>query len=246
MEDKASGQGGLISLGFGANGGVPGPPLLSSTMQQNSAASPTTTAPLPPQPQQPPPPNYNVLPSLTSFQPSSKAASPSPIQQQQQPPPQQQRAAPSRQVPPDPFAALVASSSRSSSPFNRPPSSKPGHTSSALLDLTESATQAGIASRNGVATEDEWNFTSALPENALPTTNRVEVHSSLIKIDFVATRPHGQKTIRIMAQFSNNTPKHVHGLHFQVAVEKVCFALTSYLHHSIFHHSRVHRVILCN
>ncbi len=64
IEDKASSQAGLISLGFGANGGVPGPPLLSSTMHQNSAASPTTTAPLPTQPTQP---NYNVLSSLTSL-----------------------------------------------------------------------------------------------------------------------------------------------------------------------------------
>lgn len=219
IEDKASGQTGLISLGFGANGAVPGPPLLSSTMQQNFAASPTTAFPQPPQPLQP---NHNAFSSLTSLHSSSKPASPSPIQQQQQ-----QKPAPAPQVPADPFAALVASSSRSSSPFSRQATSKPGPASSPLVDLTGSATQVGITSENGVATEDEWSFASALPENTWPTTNRVEVHSSSIKIEFLATRPNGDETIRIMAKFSNNTTKSVHGLHFQVAVEKVCL----HLHH---------------
>ncbi|KAF7504805.1 hypothetical protein GJ744_001738 [Endocarpon pusillum] len=217
IEDKASGQTGLISLGFGANGGVPGPPLLSSTMQQNFAASPTTAFPIPPQPPQP---NSNALSSLTSLHPSSKPASPPPIQQQQQQQQQQHKPAPPPQAPADPFAALIASSSRSSSPFSRQPTSKPGPASTPPVDLTGSVTQVGITSKNGVATEDEWSFASALPEKTWPTTNRVKVHSSTIKIEFLATRPNGEETIRIKAQFSNNTAKSVHGLHFQVAVEK--------------------------
>jgi ADP-ribosylation factor-binding protein GGA len=214
MEEKPSGQTGLISLGFGTNSGVPGPPLLSSTMQQNSAASPTSTSSSPRLPRS----NYDVMSSLTGPSPFPKPASPSPMQQQQR---QQQKSVPGSHVSADPFAALVAPSSRSSSPFNRQPTTKPVHTSLSLLELADSSSQTGASSRNGVAVDDEWNFASSLPENTFPTSQRLEVHSSSIKIEFLATRPAGQQSIRIMAQFSNNTAAPIHGLHFQVAVEKV-------------------------
>jgi ADP-ribosylation factor-binding protein GGA len=212
IEDTPSGQSGVISLGFGANPGVPGPPLLSSTVQQNSAAYPATTS-SPPQPSRP---NYNAFSSLTGSQPPSKPASPAPPHSQPQ-----SKATPTPHVAADPFAALVAPTSRSSSPFSRVPAAKPVPTSSSLLDLADSSPAKDEPPRNGVAIDDEWNFESSLPENTLPATHRLEVHSSLIKIEFLASRPAQQGSIRIMAHFSNNTTTAIQGLHFQVAVEKV-------------------------
>lgn len=230
VEDNPSAQSGFISLGFGANSGVPGPPLLSSTMQEKFSTPFATTSPpqQPPQPPQHPRADYNPFSAFTSAQPSSKPASPLPLLQQRQP--QQQRPQPKTSGAPivqaDPFAALVNPSSRSSSPFNRQTATRPVAPSSSLLDLADSSSQAGAPSRNGVATEDEWNFASSLPETTLPASRRLEVHSSLIKIDFFANRPAGQQSIQIMAQFSNNTARAIHGLHFQVAVEKVWLVLS--------------------
>lgn len=56
----AFGQGGSISLGFGANNNISGPPLLSSTIQANNAA--TTQVRATPSPG----PNYNVTISPTA------------------------------------------------------------------------------------------------------------------------------------------------------------------------------------
>ena len=212
IDDNPSGQGGEIALGFGANAGVPGPPLLSSSLQQNAAA-PSVTTPSP----QAPRPNYNGLSTLTGTWTSSKPASPSLMQQQQQ-----QRSSTVSQVPTDPFAALIAPSSRSSSPFSHQPVVKPTPNSSSLVEFsTAASSQATASSQNGIVADDEWNFASSLPESSLPASHRLEVHSSSIKIEFLATRPVGQQSIRIMAQFSNNTDQAIQGLHFQVAVEKV-------------------------
>ncbi len=245
IDDKPAGQGGFISLGFGANSGVPGPPLLSSTMQQNSAS--TAPPPASSSPPQPARPNYDAFSSLSSSQPPSKPASPSPMQQQQQQQQQgreeRQKSHPAPRVPADPFAALVAPSSRSSSPFNRPHGAKPNPTSSSLLDLADSSSPARAPSQNGVATEDEWSFASSLPESALPASHRLEVHSSSIKIEFLATRATGQQSIGIMAQFSNNTARAIHGLHFQVAVEKVWHVPVRFLLHCSL---TANRLILCN
>ena len=220
IEDKPSGQLGVISLGFGANSGVPGPPLLSSTIPQDSAATPTSTS----LPSQPPRPNYDAFSSLAGSGAPSKPAFPLPtmLQQHQNP---QQKSAPTPHVSADPFAALVASTSRSSSPSSKLPAAKPAPTASSLLDIAEPPSQAGASSRNGVATDDEWKFASSLPASTLPASHLSEVHSSSIKVEFLATRPAGQQSgqpsIRILAQFSNNTATSIRGLHFQVAVEKV-------------------------
>lgn len=211
IDDRPSGQLGGIALGFGANSGVPGPPLLSSTMQQNRAAPPVTTSAA-----QPARPYNNAFSSFTGSQLSSKPASPSPVQQQG-------KTITTSPASSDPFASLVAPGSRSSSPFNRPAPTKSAPTSS-LLDLADKPTQSEVGSQNRLANDEEWNFASSLPESTLPASNRVEVHSSSIKIEFVAMRPAGQQSIRIMAQFSNNTASPLRGLHFQVAVEKACFS----------------------
>lgn len=104
----------------------------------------------------------------------------------------------------------------------KPPSS------SALVDLMgggpSTSTTAGVATPPA---DDEWSFTSALPtESALPTTNRVRVLDSLLAVDFEARRKPGEpRTIQIMALFSNKSSQPLTELHFQVAVERVCFFL---------------------
>lgn len=104
--------------------------------------------------------------------------------------------------------------------------------SSALVDLMgsgpSSTTTAGVATPPN---DDEWSFTSALPtENALPTTNRVRVLDSplALTVDFEARRKPGEpRTIQIMALFSNKSSQPLTELHFQVAVERVRFCLSS-------------------
>lgn len=78
-----------------------------------------------------------------------------------------------------------------------------------------------------MAEDDEWNFASSLPpSNALPSTNKVQVLNSQLRIDFVARRvPNAPRQIHIQAAFSNTTNQPIGELHFQVAVEKV--SLTS-------------------
>lgn len=222
IDDQPSGQTGGISLGFGANSGVPGPPLLSSTREQSSTA-PASHAP---PPRQTAGPDYTAFSSLTGLDSSSKSAS-APVQQPQQ------KGAHASPASVDPFASLVATGSRSSSPLNRPAVFKPKAMASSLLDLSDPSTSTSTSappppqpradgqSQNGIITDDEWNFASSLPENTLPSSHRLKVHSSFIKVDFVSKRLAGQQSIQIVARFSNNTGQAVRGLHFQVAVEKV-------------------------
>jgi ADP-ribosylation factor-binding protein GGA len=226
MDDKPSSQAGGISLGFGSNFGVPGPPLLSSTMGQNDSepiSKPTFSQAHVRAPDYAPKASseLNAFPGMMSA-PADQG---------------QQRAAHVSAVPSvavDPFAALVAAGSRSSSPLNRQGLAKPKSTASSLLDLTESLSLANPTStpppppagseghgKSGLGMDDEWSFASSLPESTLPSSHRLEVHSSFIRIEFFATRLASQTSIQIVARFSNNTRKAVRALHFQVAVERV-------------------------
>lgn len=133
----------------------------------------------------------------------------------------------------DPFAALVSASPRPTSGAFQPPASHgqaAAAPSSSLLDLAGGVTPPPQSQPTGqaLATEDdEWNFTSSLPpSNALPSTNKVQVLNSQLRIDFVARRvPSAPRQIHIQAVFSNTTDQPIGELHFQVAVEKV--SLTS-------------------
>lgn len=90
------------------------------------------------------------------------------------------------------------------------------------------------AAAQGSADEDEWNFTSSLPEkNALPSTNKVVVLDSSLRIEFMARRhPNQPRQIHVVGMFSNRTSQPLQELHFQVAVEKVIFSTPQefYLH----------------
>ncbi|XRM41774.1 ARF-binding protein, variant 2 [Aspergillus tubingensis] len=180
----------------------------------------TTTA-TPPVPQAPAgfKPNYDILSSLgSSSQPPSQSATPVPSAR-----PQSIVATPTPPPAVDPFASLVSASPRHASPL---PSggSAAGHAAAggSLLDLAGSGPTQPVGSSGKAAEEDEWNFASSLPEsNTLPSTNRVSVLNSALRIEFVARRhPQQSQQIHVVALFSNGTSQPLNELHFQVAVEK--------------------------
>ncbi|CAK97493.1 uncharacterized protein An18g05740 [Aspergillus niger] len=164
-------------------------------------------------------PNYDILSSLgSSSQPPSQSATPVPGAR-----PQSIVATPTPPPAVDPFASLVSASPRHASPL---PSggSAAGHAApgGSLLDLAGSGPTQPVGSSGKAAEEDEWNFASSLPEsNTLPSTNRVSVLNSALRIEFVARRnPQQSQQIHVVALFSNGTSQPLNELHFQVAVEK--------------------------
>ncbi|KAE8141982.1 VHS domain-containing protein [Aspergillus pseudotamarii] len=191
---------GGISLGPG-----PGPvtPIPSSTPPVQQAPSAFK-------------PNYDILSSLNSSRPASQSSSPAPAAMR----PQSTTATP---PPSDPFASLVSASSRHPSPFPSGVSSQqPASAGPSLLDLAGASSSQPPAGNTKAAEEDEWDFTSSLPEsNTLPTTNRVQVLNSSLRVEFVARRqPQQARQIHMVALFSNGTNQPLSELHFQVAVEK--------------------------
>ncbi|PWY63256.1 VHS domain protein [Aspergillus eucalypticola CBS 122712] len=175
----------------------------------------TTTA-TPPVPQAPGgfKPNYDILSSLGSSQPPSQSATPVPSAR-----PQSIVATPTPPPAVDPFASLVSASPRHASPL---PSggSAAGHAAAggSLLDLAGSGPTQPVGSSGKAAEEDEWNFASSLPEsNTLPSTNRVSVLNSALRIEFVARRhPQQSQQIHVVALFSNGTSQPLNELHFQL------------------------------
>jgi hypothetical protein len=122
--------------------------------------------------------------------------------------------------PVDPFASLMSGASQTSSGFNQLQSSHiSSPASSSLLDLGPSpahqapqTTPAPTAS----AGDDEWTFTSALPEDV-----PIAVLNSSVKIEFSPRRNPGDNNIHVAALFSNTTAQPINELHFQLAIEKV-------------------------
>lgn len=171
-------------------------------------------------------PNYDILASMNSSRPTSQSPTPA------------ARASPQAQstsTPPpaaDPFASLVSASPRATaSPFQPPaPQGQSTLASTALLDLAGGTSPAPTPAGQATAAEDdEWNFASSLPpSNALPTTNKIQVLNSQLRVDFVARRVPGQpRQIHIAGVFSNVSNQPIGELHFQVAVEKVSLSAVS-------------------
>ncbi|GAP91583.2 putative VHS domain-containing protein [Rosellinia necatrix] len=106
------GQGGGISLGFGANQNIPGPALLSSLTQNSTAKGPTPT---------PTPPPFSQYAGFASKPSASQSTTPQP--------PLGQYSAFSQPTPrtSDPFAALGSSqfSSKPATPQPQPPAAAP-------------------------------------------------------------------------------------------------------------------------
>ncbi|KKA24736.1 VHS domain protein [Rasamsonia emersonii CBS 393.64] len=183
------------------------------------AASTASTAPAaPPSGQAQAGSNYDILSSLASSQPGSQSATPAPSVSQ-----------PSKQTtsaPVDPFASLVSASPRAGSPFAAPApaTQQPSQPSSSLLDLAGDASSSApgqTEANNNSGGDEEWTFTSSLPEGTLPSTNKVRVLNSALVIDFAARRnPGHDRQIHIVALFSNSTSRPLTELHFQVAVER--------------------------
>ncbi|KAL9050801.1 MAG: hypothetical protein Q9162_006422 [Coniocarpon cinnabarinum] len=237
LGDDAQNAGGQISLG-----GAQQPPqaaassasskqsIMNAFNQPPSQPASFTQQPLPHQ-QSMPPSNFTQptaplqapLPQLPPQQPSSFAASP--VSSNQPPPPQK---APL----PDPFASLSSvstTSTRTSSPFQfqqaatfRPPPSQtqpqsitpqPNNTAS-LLSTTSS--QPSNQSNGVVPPDDDWAFTSSLPDNA----HDITVTNGTLYISFSVSRPSSAPELLIRSSISNNTPQPISDLEFQAAVSR--------------------------
>ena len=230
------GQGGGISLGFGANqsmlpplplpltpypscvlahsgtdqlSDIPGPALLSSVTQNSTAGGAPVSSPTPPP--------FSPFSGFVSQPSGSQSATPQPSLLQQstfsQPPPPQKPTS-------DPFAALASSqlSSKSSTP-----------------KLTTPAAPPPPAATNN--DDDEWAFSSALPPEApsLPVEHKVNVKDNPLQIDMHAKRnPQSPNALALQFAFSNNTPMPLSDLHFQLAVTKVSCCLGVSRNHTFY------------
>ena len=210
---------------------VPGPSLLSSTTQDSSAkASAPTATPHSQQGPLPAKPNYDPFKSVTNSFPSSRSSTPAPptlLQAQQATRPSQ----PST----DPFASLSSAASRTASPLpSSQPSQKPASSQSAsLFDFASpkptvphnQPTADPQQATNGTSADDDWDFTSALPDDGseLPARNNLTVSNTSVKIELRVERPEAttDSAISISASFSNNTPSLITEYTLQVAVTKV-------------------------
>ncbi|CAI7613109.1 unnamed protein product [Penicillium discolor] len=212
----------LLGLSLGEQGSSPGGGISLGSSMNFPSMSASSTPPVPSQSQQQAPtafkPNYDILASMNSSRPVSQSPTPvmgvSPqVQSTATPPPAA-----------DPFASLVSASPRqTSSPFQPPAQSQTAPASSSLLDLVGGTGSSPQPGRQAAPVEDdEWDFASALPaSNALPSTNKIQVLNSQLRVEFAARRvPNQPRQIHVVAIFSNTTSQRIGDLHFQVAVEK--------------------------
>lgn len=202
---------------------VPGPSLLSSTMQQSPAKYPTPIPTPHPQPQQLPvasKPNYDAFATLSSPRPASQSVVSPPLITQPV------TAIRPSQTPSDPFASLSKPTSRTASPFPSQQNSQQAVASPAasMFNFAQPAPQPPAQQTNGMSTDDDWNFSSALPDDgsSLQTTNHLVVSNTAVNISFVVSRPSDRDSVvNVLAKFSNNTPTQITEYAFQVAVTKV-------------------------
>lgn len=139
----------------------------------------------------------------------------------------------------DPFSSITKLPSRQSSPFDyqqRPfptPTSTPSQLSSSQQPTNRPQTKPAGGD------EEEWTFASALPEGSeLPASNDVTVTNSAINVVFAVSRPtSGEHSLRIIAQFTNNTAQTIQDVTFQVAVTKVglCYLTCSSSYPTLLH-----------
>ncbi|EGP83497.1 unnamed protein product [Zymoseptoria tritici ST99CH_1A5] len=199
MGDGNYGQGGGISLGNAdimAQFSQPSSAANSIFSQQSRAAPPAS----------PTPASFNLFAS--NSQPTSKPTTPIPSSLQSQ------TMAHNKAKASDPFAAL-STPSRQSSPFQAQTTAKSSQPPpSPNMDLL------GIdSSSNGTAAappDDEWEFSSSLPEPAKPA--EITVTSSAIRTIFTVTRE-GEELL-IHSRISNSTAEPIGDLTFQLAVTK--------------------------
>lgn len=210
MGDGNFGEGGGISLGSSSNGTSKASSMgnadimaqFSQPQQQRSTPQPSMSSMF----SQPPPPQAASTDLFGSISgPSSQSVTPSPQQHQQQ-----------AQKKPDPFAALSNSNSRSGSPFQfqsraLPPAPAPASSNFDLLGGAAPAASAPVP-----VGDDEWTFSSALPDQP----QDLVVTNSAIKTVFAVTRPNNTELV-VASRISNSTAQPIEDLTFQLAVTKV-------------------------
>lgn len=205
MGDGNFGEGGGISLGSSSNGTTSKAPAMGNADIMAQFSQPQRSTPQPSMFSQPPPAQAASTDLFGSISgPSSHSVTPSPQQQQQ---PAQKKH--------DPFAGLSNSNSRSGSPFQfqsrAPPPAAPASSSFDLL-----GGGAPAASAPAPVDDDEWAFSSALPDQP----QDLVVTNSAVKTVFAVTRPNNSELI-IASRISNTTPQPIEDLTFQLAVTKV-------------------------
>lgn len=120
----------------------------------------------------------------------------------------------------DPFAAL-STPARQGSPFQyqqstqRPTTPQSGGKALNSVAALRGATAGAASSNRSSLADDEWNFSSALPD----TAHEIAVASGDVGIGFVVSRANEALVIR--SAVSNNTPAAVGDFTFQMAVMKV-------------------------
>jgi ADP-ribosylation factor-binding protein GGA len=198
---------------------MPGPALISSTSQYSTARGPTPSrSPAPPAPPaESSKPNYSAFSGFGISQPTPQTTTsqPSLFQQQQQ---QQQAAATAPHQPTsDPFAALATPPRQSTPQQNQAPVSK------SIFDFAKAAPLATTIPPAPANDDDEWSFSSALPEsNGLPSSKSITITDTTINISLHATRKSpSDPIITLNVKFSSKVAQLITELTFQVAVTKV-------------------------
>ena len=168
---------------------------------QNMVSDVATSTPVPK-------PNYDLL---STFGPVSHG----------QPSKQPQPSTPKN----DPFAGLSSSTSRTSSPFQFQAAgfAPPSTAGLPVFDrLSQNRTPATSVTQKAQAlrpsADEEWTFTSALPEDA----HDIVVVNSTVAVHFTVSRsPQARDVVLINSSISNNTAQPLNDLTFQLAVTKV-------------------------
>lgn len=189
---------------------IPGPALISSTTEHSTARGPTPTrSPAPALAPAPAvKPDYSAFSGFGSSQPTSKPATPQPSLLQQQEAIDSGKPL-ARAVASDPFAAL-ATPAREATPQQAQPS---------MFDFGTRQSPAPAAAPG--TDDDEWAFSSALPEG-LPPSNTIEINNSSLNISLHATRePQNPSIITIALAFSSRSDEPISELTFMAAVTKV-------------------------
>ena len=80
-----------------------------------------------------------------------------------------------------------------------------------------------VAPNGSASADDDFTFSSALPDEVAPTTNNLQFTQNEIGFTFeVSRRESVESTVEIMAKFSNLSALPITDFTFQVAVTKVC------------------------
>lgn len=221
---------------------MPGPSLLSTSTSESSAKPSASNAVSPaPQGYVAAKPNYDPFASFASPRSPSSLATPTPPPSLVQPQSLSQlsKVAQTPQPSSDPFAILSGPTQRASSPFSQlqDPKLRSSSPSASMFNFASSIQPADSSSpqsvtpqpSNGTSGDNDWNFTSALPDDntTLPTSNTLIVSKTSVTIVFQVSRlSSNDPVIDVVAQFSNNTDSLITEYAFQVAA-KVCVSLNN-------------------